>query len=415
MKLHHLLLAVVAVTQILTAFGDEATARLLPDDLEPGDVSEPITEEGSGEADDTGTTSVPGTTEPSLEDKMRWVTYSRSHKQIHEASTSEAGSVINKYGLRNSKRKSVDCESGSNQKSPVGIIHQLVHRTSSNEEPAAAANSASDETEREGEEEFTETSIHAADDPPQRSKVAQSSAFNAMDTSRYPGFATGMLKSRNCTAFMIGRISALTLAECVYDWKNKQWTKDLDLWRGRNCDTYINLMKWETVTIPHLYYHRGDEDYNWAYIQFNDDTHSDNWIGLNYDCQLTHKADVHVTLSGYQEEYVDAGCPYQCRCILLGKKSQTYCPSNFPFALRGSPLVAATSIPMEDNPDYIGTSPRLYGIASGAVQASINKVTMITEEMFWLVYHLMGYFKDKPNCDATRQEWLIKRVVQSEY
>lgn len=399
MKLYHFLF-VVALAPVCI-HGSE-----IPRDQEPDDVVEPITDDGSGDVEDFGTSPVP---EPSINDKMRWVTYSKAHEQMYEASIEDAENVINKYGLRNSKGKSVDCESGKNQKSPAGIIHQLRFRN----KDIRSGNAISDSQEdKESREEFTEASVHAENPPPQ-SEVAKSSSFNPMDTSQYPGFATGMLKSRNCTAFMVGRASALTLAECVYDWNNQHWIKNLDLWRGRNCDTYVSLMIWKTVTIPQLYYEYGDEDYNWAYIQYDDDMPSDNWIGLSFDSKLPHKADVHVTLSGYQEEQLDGGCPYQCRCILLeAKKNKMYCPSNFPFTLLGSPLVAATSIPIESNPNYIGTSPRLYGIASGSIQASINKVTMISEEMFWLVYYLMSYNNDQPTCDANRQEWLIQRIVQ---
>ena len=41
---------------------------------------------------------------------------------------------------------------------------------------------------------------------------------------QYHGFATGLPKSRNCTTFLIGKTSALTLADCVYNSSTGSWT-----------------------------------------------------------------------------------------------------------------------------------------------------------------------------------------------
>ena len=131
---------------------------------------------------------------------------------------------INEFHItKKSVKNSVDCKSSMELKSPIGILY-------------------------EDEEHYTEPHLVESGNP---------GSFKPLDTSQYPGFATGLLKSRNCTAFLIGKMSALTLADCVYD-STGRWTEDLDLWRGRNCNTYIEQMRWESVTIPYQFYQYGD-------------------------------------------------------------------------------------------------------------------------------------------------------------
>ena len=385
-----------------------------PEDQEPGDAAEPQRRHGSGHSEiesqgdfgESGAgepteTSVPDpvtvtlpppieiqpvvSKEHSLTDKMRWVTYSRNHKIIvQNATTYDAENVVNRHGLRQSEKQSQQCSSGNELKSPVGILYEFDDDESDNMD-------------------------FGGNLPP---------TFKPVDTSQYPGFATGLLKSKNCTAFLIGKVSALTLAECVYDKNTGKWTKDLDLWRGRNCNTYISQMKWETVTVPHLYFESDESDYNWAYIKYQESSPSANWIGLSYDCQLKDKQSVHVTLNGYQQideatdnDTIAVGCPYQCPCLLLASMQRTFCPFDTVLSFPGSPLVAAPANSRHHN--YIGTSPHLFGISSGTVQSSVNKVTLITKEMFWLVYDLMTHNEDEPKCRAGHQEWFINRLLKT--
>ncbi len=359
----------------------------VPEDQEPGDVSDNAgqqLEEGSGFP--SIRTELGG-----LNEKMRWVTNTR-RSGVREASAIEAEDLMSRLGSRKSNKQSMDCASGYAIKSPTAILHELDDES---EEPSSASGDAERETNNV------------------RGQTAgiSSPRFKPLDTAGYPGFATGLLKSKNCTAFLIGKTSALTLAECVYNVTTGKWTEDLDLWRGRNCTTYINLMKWESVTIPRLYYTNGDDVHNWAYIKYKASTSSDNWIGLSLDYHLADKVDVHVTLGGYLNKADPSvvGCPQQCSCLLLGKMNQIFCPSELPFAFPGSPLVAA---PENDNHNFVGVSPRLYGIASGFIKPSVSKVTTITEEMFWLVYDLMVHYGDKPACDVRRQEWFINRLMK---
>ncbi len=383
----------------------DTAANRPPEDQEPGDdtdvgnvrvddndLGSTMGEESKATAHASAETDEPVSIEYSYTDKMRWITYSKRHGTVvRNATVYDAEDVIRRCGLRESSHQSQQCASGKELKSPMGILYEL----------------DDSDDDWDFEEMFESNSLPRT--------------FKRVDTSQYPGFATGMLKSKNCTAFMIGRVSALTLAECVYDKTTGIWTQELNLWRGRNCNTFINHMKWETVTIPSLYFHSDDNDYNWAYIKYEESTPSENWIGLSFDCQLKNKEDVHVTLSGYQrleEEYNDEindtialGCPYQCSCLLLASAQRTFCPSDSRFAFPGSPLVAAPANPHSHN--YIGTSPRLYGIASGSIQSSINKVTLITEESFWLIHHLMEYNEDIPTCRIGQQEWFINRVLKT--
>ena len=373
------LVSLFLVTRVYSrGIGDDA-----PEDQEPGDVSDNAGQQSEG----SGSPSIH--TEPGLNEKMRCVTNTKK-TGVRESSAIDAEDLMSRLGSRKSNKQSMDCASGYVFKSPIGILHEL---DNDSEEPTSSG---------DAERETNNVRRQTAD--------ISSENFKPLDTEGYPGFATGLLKSKNCTAFLIGKTSALTLAECVYNVTTGKWTEDLDLWRGRNCSTYINLMKWESVTIPRLYYTNGDDIHNWAYIKYTASTPSANWIGLSLDYNLADKVDVHVTLSGYlnKAETNVVGCPQQCSCLLLGKMNQIFCPSELSFAFPGSPLVAA---PEADSHNFVGLSPRLYGIASGFIKPSVGKVTTITEEMFWLVYELMVHYDDKPTCNVRRQEWFINRLM----
>ena len=390
-----LILLLLGLLPYYTALGVDR--EVAPVEQESGDVSEPEAEtagtrEGSGsepvsansrpidEEPSLSTESNEPTEEPSLFDRMRWTTYYRSRGNVEEATLFDAREVVRRRGLLKSVKNSVDCKSGMELKSPIGILY-------------------------EDEEYYTEPHLVESGNP---------GSLKPLDTSQYPGFATGLLKSRNCTAFLIGKTSALTLADCVYDSSTGRWTDDLDLWRGRNCNTYIEQMRWESVTIPYQFYQYGDSRQNWAYIKYHSSTSSENWIGLSYDSFLKEKTDVHVTLNGYPREKSSSGCPFQSPCLLLGKKGQVYCSMPSPYSFPGGPLVAAPSTPASMNLPVIGNSPRLYGIAARNVLPSLNDVTTISEEMFWLIYDLMDSFDDKPECNLHHQhDWfIINRVLK---
>ena len=53
---------------------------------------------------------------------------------------------------------------------------------------------------------------------------------------------------------------------CVYNSTASSFSEDLDMWRSRNLDTYLDRMTGSEVVMSYKYYVSGEEKDNWALI-----------------------------------------------------------------------------------------------------------------------------------------------------
>lgn len=104
-------------------------------------------------------------------------------------------------------------------------------------------------------------------------------------TNFYPEFAIGILEN-GCTAFLIGPRHALTAAHCVYDFNASSFNENLNLWRGRNLDTYLGLLAWSEVIVPINYFLSGVERDDWALIIYNEISASPVWLKIGYSKRI---------------------------------------------------------------------------------------------------------------------------------
>ena len=114
-------------------------------------------------------------------------------------------------------------------------------------------------------------------------------------TNFYPQYGVGILEN-GCTAFLVGPRHALTTASCVYNYTTGSWSSDLDFWRGRNGDEYLEKMLWDHAIIPANFFITGEHIYNWALIIFAEEAESPVWLKMAYSSELS---DATVTMYGY--------------------------------------------------------------------------------------------------------------------
>ena len=114
-------------------------------------------------------------------------------------------------------------------------------------------------------------------------------------TNFYPQYGVGILEN-GCTAFLIGPRHALTTASCVYNYTAGNWNNNLDFWRGRNGDEYLEKMLWDHAIIPAKFFITGDHIYNWALIIFAEENESPVWLKMAYSSDLS---DFAMTMYGY--------------------------------------------------------------------------------------------------------------------
>ena len=104
-------------------------------------------------------------------------------------------------------------------------------------------------------------------------------------TNFYPEFAVGILDN-GCTAFLIGPRHALTAAHCVYTFNASSFSDNLNLWRGRNLDAYLELMAWSEVIVPINYFLSGAERDDWALIVYSEPSASPVWLKIGYSKRI---------------------------------------------------------------------------------------------------------------------------------
>ena len=111
----------------------------------------------------------------------------------------------------------------------------------------------------------------------------------------YPEFAIGILDN-GCTTFLVGPRHALTAAHCVYNSSSEEFDVNLDMWRGRKGNEYLDQMLWSRVIIPQSYSVSPSDQDNWALIIFQRESLSTVWLKLGFSEEIYNMP---YTLYGY--------------------------------------------------------------------------------------------------------------------
>lgn len=200
-------------------------------------------------------------------------------------------------------------------------------------------------------------------------------------TNYYPQYGVGILEN-NCTAFLIGPRHALTTANCVYNYDMGEWEDELDFWRGRNGDEYLQKMHWEHVVISAKYFVKGDDAYNWALITFTEDTTSPVWLKIAYS-QRVH--DIAMTVYGYLPNEHPWGVMYTtvCRSDYFQNDTNSLavqCGTGEKF--NGGPILKGYNFQRSK-------MPQVYGISIAYDFSYAHKAVNFHPDLFWTLCHLM--------------------------
>ena len=231
-------------------------------------------------------------------------------------------------------------------------------------------------------------------------KERQLDYLERLPCTRYPGNTLGLLSHGACSAFLVGPRHALTTAKCVFE--NGTWQEELDLYRGRDCSTYQDLMHWESVRVPEGYYSNGDTRLNWALITYTVETQSPVWTSISYDPSFSDRL-VYLTVAGYCDA-PSRSCLYSSECFSLAKSSlpwerniEVECGAQIGF--HGGPLIASEN-------DYFSkrTGTRsVHGISTHTEQTNSHKMIRFTQNTFWQVCHFVAADGHDLHCTAMNQ------------
>jgi len=127
-------------------------------------------------------------------------------------------------------------------------------------------------------------------------------------SNRYPYCAVGYLDV-GCTATFIGPYHALTAAHCVYNKETDTWKQNLNLRRGRTCNTLGQRMYWKQVWAVKGFTNDHREDHDYALIIYNQNSsRSPCWLSFGY---WNTWPDVGFDIFGYPEDKSSvSGCRY---------------------------------------------------------------------------------------------------------
>ena len=306
-------------------------------DQEPHDVAEPEAVEGSGDVDE-----------------LAWVVHTRTGK------TSKASSLeIEELRLSISQHKEKIGDKDVELAAPAGLSQM-------EDGPSQLI---------ENEEKQHRKPVGGS----HREEVMGQYLEEIVTTNFYPEYGVGILEN-SCTAFMIGPKHALTTANCVYDHDSNMWEDDLDFWRGRNGDHYLDKMVWSSVLIPHDFFTAGKLEKNWALIEF--DTESPVWLRIAHSKKLQ---DIAMTVYGYLPDDHPYGTMYNsiCRSNLQQVHEETLdiqCGTDQKFS--GGPVLKGYKFQRSK-------MPLVYAVSVSYDYLYAHQAVNIHEELFWSLCYFM--------------------------
>lgn len=200
-------------------------------------------------------------------------------------------------------------------------------------------------------------------------------------TNFYPQYGVGILEN-NCTAFLIGPRHALTTANCVYNYDMGTWEDELDFWRGRNGDEYLEKMQWEHVVISAKYFVKRDDVHNWALITFTDNTASPVWLKITYSQRVQ---DIVMSVYGYLPDEHPWGVMYSTVCRSDYFQTETnslsvQCGTGQKF--NGGPILKGYNFQRSK-------MPLVHGISIAYDFSYAHKAVNFHPDLFWTLCHLM--------------------------
>ncbi len=238
-------------------------------------------------------------------------------------------------------------------------------------------------------------SMQMEDGPPKTDHTAQSSTAPddhdqrltpVLSTHFYPSYAVGLLEN-GCTAFMVGPQHALTAAHCVYSYNDTAWQRELNLWRGRSLDQYMQWMEWVHVSIPHEYFVSGSQSHDWALISFFDKTKSPVWLRLGYT-DLVLVEEMPLALYGYlAKESQGAMYSTECHSDLdqpLSELLAIQCGTSQTF-VEGGPVLQGVKSQLRGRRGGLKI-PLVYGLS---VRSSDHAAVRFHWDLFWTLCWLM--------------------------
>ena len=146
------------------------------------------------------------------------------------------------------------------------------------------------------------------------------------NSREYPYSAIVFIKGRGCTGYFVGPKHILTAGHCVYNITSGTWFKDLDFYRGKNCDPDKGtLYKWAKSIIPAGYKHYKHPAYDYAMIITHKKTHTT----MNFGWTYNSRGLLSVRIAGYPSDKPGM-CMWESECeiedqwsSLLGHKCDT--------------------------------------------------------------------------------------------
>ena len=202
-----------------------------------------------------------------------------------------------------------------------------------------------------------------------------------VSTNFYPQYAVGILEN-SCTAFLVGPRHALTTANCVYNYYSNSWENELDFWRGRKGDEYLEKMYWDHVVISAKFFVTGNYVYNWALIAFMEDSASPVWLKMAYSSKVHDKA---MTVYGYLVSDHPWGTMYYTVCRSNGvqddpKQLAIQCGTSQKFS--GGPILKGYNFQRSK-------MPLVYGISVAYDYSYSHTAMNFHPNLFWSLCHFM--------------------------